>query len=373
MGTTSWIPGGVTVAVVLLVAAWFVLGLARWPTRVPAAPAPATVRAGKDGLEIDGHLVPRAQLRDAFLLRGPLHVHVRKLSGQTIVVHVGDVQEGHALLRALGLDVSQTVAELQTDSPSKWRHAGGFVGFVALYATARALVHRLGVPPSWGLDVAIAVVIGLALRRLNIAKIRVGSEGIEIRWVWTRRFLRYEEIETLERETTALRIALASGEEVRVPGDVPTLELLEARILEARRRSRKGDPGARSRRGDSGVVATFLRRGDRSVGAWIAALRSLGAGANAGPRTAPVPRERLFRVVEDPALSARDRAAAAVALGIELDEDDRARLRAAAGSTAMPRLRVAIETAASGAEQAELEAALAELDEEGVQPTRARS
>jgi hypothetical protein len=133
--------------------------------------------------------------------------------------------------------------------------------------------------------------------------------------------------------------------------------IVEERLREARDAFRQGD------RGDA---AAPIRRGERGVGEWVASLRAIGTGANADMRTAPVPRENLFRIVEDPAAVATDRAAAAIALGAELDDESRARLRRTAESTAALRLRVAFERAAGDGETAEIEAALAELDgEEG--------
>src|SRR5262249_5775644 len=70
---------------------------------------------------------------------------------------------------------------------------------------------------------------------------------------------------------------------------------------------------------------------------WAAALRALGAGAREG--TAGESRARLLRIAEDPAAEAVERVAAAVALGGDLDEESRARLRAAAAARAAPRLR----------------------------------
>jgi hypothetical protein len=81
-------------------------------------------------------------------------------------------------------------------------------------------------------------------------------------------------------------------------------------------------------------------------------------------RTAPLPRERLFRIVESPSASGLDRAAAAVALGKEADEETRGRLRGAAEACAAPKLRIALEAAAGSSSDAELEAALAEVGEE---------
>jgi hypothetical protein len=135
--------------------------------------------------------------------------------------------------------------------------------------------------------------------------------------------------------------------------DRPIVPLIEERIRDAM--------DAFHRDGTS-VDASLLRRGERAVGVWVAALRSIGAGANADLRTAPMPGERLFRIVEDPASPAVDRAAAAVALGGDLDEQTRTRLRFVADATAEPRLRLAIEKAAAGEDKAEIEAALAEIE-----------
>jgi hypothetical protein len=91
---------------------------------------------------------------------------------------------------------------------------------------------------------------------------------------------------------------------------------------------------------------------------WAAALRALGAAAE----TAGGPRERLLRVVEDPAADAVDRVAAAVALGGDRDEENRARLHAAVNTVAAPKLRLALERAVASESEAEREAMLAELE-----------
>jgi hypothetical protein len=103
--------------------------------------------------------------------------------------------------------------------------------------------------------------------------------------------------------------------------------------------------------------------GTRTVSEWVTSLRAIGAGANADTRTAPFPRERLLRIVEDPTSPADDRAAAAVAVGASLGAEDRLRLRSVADAVVAPRLRVAIE-AAAGDDDAELETALAQVVEE---------
>jgi hypothetical protein len=169
--------------------------------------------------------------------------------------------------------------------------------------------------------------------------------------------------ETADLTDEAAR-SLASGEAIRLAITNRRGLHENARVLSVRIH------GAWSAHRPSGMesAAALLGREGRGMSAWITNLRALGAGANADMRTAPIPRERLLRVVEDASLDPTSRAAAAVALGLDLDEEGRARLRAAAESTAAPKLRFAIEKVASleGSEDAAIEAALAELEAEEV-------
>ena len=114
----------------------------------------------------------------------------------------------------------------------------------------------------------------------------------------------------------------------------------------------------------------LLHRGGRGLRGWIAELRALGMGVNAAHRTAPVPADRFWRIVESPGTPPTIRAAAAVALGPRLDARDRDRLRLAASTTVAPRLRLALEAAAGSARDVELEALLAEVEQEDAPPLR---
>jgi hypothetical protein len=166
-------------------------------------------------------------------------------------------------------------------------------------------------------------------------------------------------------DTFDLKIVLSSGEEVLVPiGHKVGHKVHDKRPALIEERLRAAMDGYRE--GGAAGDAAVLRQGGRSTSAWISALRAIGVGANADMRTAPLPRERLFRIVEDASAAPADRAAAAaaVALGTELDDDERARLAHAAEVTAAPGLRVALAAAAGGAVQAEIEAALEEMASE---------
>jgi hypothetical protein len=211
---------------------------------------------------------------------------------------------------------------------------------------------------------------------LVATRLKVGADGFEIRWIRTRRFIAYDQVESISRyenglgnsRMSGLRVALHSGEVVLLPiqrgrWESDQIGIIGERILEAKQAIGCGDVA---------VDAALLRRGDRPMSDWMAALRAIGTGANATLRTAPVPRDRLMRIVEDPTQAAAARAAAAVALAGGLDEEGRTRLRVAAEAIAAPKLRVAVEKVAEGREEAELEAALSEVDRDSPRVTAGR-
>ena len=94
--------------------------------------------------------------------------------------------------------------------------------------------------------------------------------------------------------------------------------------------------------------ATLVGRGERTVTEWVAALTELADASRSRYRRATLPREHLWRIVEDARCSADERAGAAVALlRSSLDQAGRARLRIAAEASALPPLRVVLNAVGS--------------------------
>jgi hypothetical protein len=81
-------------------------------------------------------------------------------------------------------------------------------------------------------------------------------------------------------------------------------------------------------------------------------------------RDATLTKEQLWLVIEDPAADQRARAAAAIAVAGALTQEDRGRIRAVAGRTVFPRLRVALTAVVDGANESTLDAELEALDAE---------
>lgn len=101
-------------------------------------------------------------------------------------------------------------------------------------------------------------------------------------------------------------------------------------------------------RASPATTATALDRGGRTTAEWMAHARGLREDA-ATYREAKLPDEQLWSIVEDASASATERAGAALALRSDLNDTGRKRLRVAAEACAEKRLRVALESATSGA------------------------
>lgn len=235
--------------------------------------------------------------------------------------------------------------------------------FVPIAAIGVAAAIGFAVHP---LSLATLVpLIGLLAIRLVMAptEFSVGSDGIVSSWYGRRRFIGYDHIASIDkRARTTWRaernvIVLASGEEIVLPDlgggvDDSVTRSLVRRIQDAREAFQRCEVE---------TAAAAVYRGDRDLRAWISSLRALGSGASADHRVAPIEPDRLWRIVEDPSSRAIDRAAAAVALTARADASERRRLQAVSDATAAPKLRIALEAAARG-DEAELEAALAEIE-----------
>jgi hypothetical protein len=298
-------------------------------------------------------------------------------------LRVRDTEHGREILRALGMDATQRAATFRLPSqllanPRLLRSFGlGVVVASAVAALVGMMVSsRLSATPL----TPLLVLPGIALAAFAIllttrATVTVGADGILVASPLRRRFYRLADVATVttfadpigsgNRAIRGVELVLRSRETVRIVvsdgtsgisdrGETQT-ELVAERIREALESARRGDPAHDAAR---------LGRNARAVGDWVRALRALAAGA-VDHRTAPIPEDRLWRVIENPNAAPGARAGASVALAPSLDEAGRARVRVAAQATASPKLRVALEAAAAPeADEAALEHALAELDAE---------
>jgi hypothetical protein len=321
------------------------------------------IEADEDGVRDRGKLlVRRDQLTQGFAFAlgdGCLVRLMRKGRRRPVDIVTWDESEGRALLRALGLDASQTSAELRGLS---------FTGYVPRIAPPFLVV----IPALLLAGLSPYAPAFLALMALLIAvpasigtQISIGVDGVQVRWLWWSRFYPFARVKSIRGyqndQRHGFEIELKNGEKqpvlVSKGNEEEVAKLALDRVQQAFQAYTEG--------GQAADVSAALARRDRSPHEWLEWLRALGAGANADMRTAIVSHERLWQIVDDPSAAAGDRASAAVALASRGDDEARRRVAAAAKRIVAPKLRIALEkTAAPDATDAQLGELLAELDAE---------
>lgn len=352
------------------------LGFAAFRANERQVPVRGRVEAGEGGLVFRGkRLAERRALRGGFFIPSedgaPLVRLVQRFPRAPLTLQVPDEPTGRALLSALGLDAAQTIATMKLASLLR----------SAPHAAAGDLACALAIVPGLPLTLAIfpgAVTVALAflvtawiLLHFVAASVHVGADGVLVSWAWYRRFVRFEDLvevrHYLELQRAGIVLAVRGGGEVKLPlHDVFTVEKARQDLTMIAKRIEQAAEVYRRAQADRAVA--LPARGGRAAGEWIRSLRVLGSGANADHRTAPVERDTLFRIAEDPGSDPSRRVSAAVALGGTLDEPGRARLRVAASTTASPELRGALELAA---DEAASDEALAAAMEGVAGPSRA--
>lgn len=328
-----------------------------WRRKPRAILDPVEVDADDATLRIGSTVVPRSAVKNAetmpavngtsvrIALRGRLNEHVL----------VKDDETAHAVLKKLGFDPSQTTASYRIASmiASRYRYAPFLFFPVAMLAAfVSAGLHTHG-------PTLVPFVFLLMLPMfLTPTKLVVGVDGLLLRWLWVREFIPTKDIVYVRRYDDGYGRNRRRGVELALPGRMLKLPMysdeqiatIETRIRDVVRLAHS------STHVDEGALV--LSRGELEWREWIARLKALGAGETATLRSAAIPPEQLWRVAEDPAQPALARAAAAVAVGTT----DRLRLAEVAKTTAAPKLRIALERAAEGASDEEMEEALRELE-----------
>lgn len=184
------------------------------------------------------------------------------------------------------------------------------------------------------------VVLQLVLSNIP-SRIVVGSDAVSARWLFRHRRVPLAAIRDIEQTKRSVRLVLDEGA-LDLPLDVTGLDgANEVSTLAARI--------ARARDSDEQPMATFdlsaLDRNELPVSTWIERLRALATRAESF-RDEPPPPQTLWAALEDGRLEVRRRVGAAIALGPNLDEPGRVRMRLVAESIVDDAPREAIRAAA---------------------------
>jgi hypothetical protein len=356
-----------TVLLAVVGFAWFPVSFVMIPIMRHFAKKPerrlADVRIDHEGVHVDGELVVRRRhLRSGAMHRAKDGVtrvalqHRRTLASSfgvapLVVFHADDEAQAEAVVAAAGVDLQRQVFGATFLRPqAAWQVALGLATYLGLSAvTFTVYWHFFGFssnPIPGALPVLVAGALAFAVYAL-VARtvVTVGSDGVEIRRAFRKRFVGLDEIRYVRANKNALVLTLATGETIslaqRAPMGEPvgnfgasdigmTRGLLADRISDAMR--------MHARRKQSSGALVALGRAERSPDEWLASLRAIGAGAS-DYRTSGVPVDELRRVVTDTTAANDVRVGAAVALRVADRDSAAERIRIAADATAAPELR----------------------------------
>jgi hypothetical protein len=345
---------------------------------------PTRLRVVDGNVEIEGR---------APLLRGEIasaHVQPRE-NGSTVVrirshrrwksvdIAVKDEAHGNALLEEIGHDASHAAARFSVRGGFKNKVLRGIVmvltalGFLAFnfHAFTRATTVSSGF-------VALGVLVAFALlSNLVPTIVTIGADGVHISEIVGARFIPFAQIASIEPSVEDIHVTkflLREGTTVELRSRPRRSSDLDETTRAIRARLEEGLQAFRDRN-DASEAMTWLARGNRTTKEWLAALRGLtGDGSY---RRSAIPEEHLWRIVEDPRADADARAGAVVALGENLDDASKQRVRRIALATAAPRVRVALDVAVSKSpDDPEVARAFEDLhadEPEGGPPKQARS
>jgi hypothetical protein len=202
-------------------------------------------------------------------------------------------------------------------------------------------------------------------------RVSVGADGVRIRHLLQRaRFVRFSAIEEASIDGRDIKLRVAGGAEIVMhhpPGRTGKVALFADRADEGEKLVERITTQVEAHRASIADDPAVFARSGRETERWVRDVVS-AADVNASYRTPAVPPDELWRIVEDATAPATARAGAAVALRGGLDDEGKERLRATADACAAPRLRVALETVASGsgsgADEEELRGALEVLEDQ---------
>jgi hypothetical protein len=349
----------------------FVLGVG-WYRSLDPRLVPAKARVDAERLVAsDGTVVRKEEVRFGLVeprASGGARVRLKRRGlARDRAFDVNDVQQGRRLLAALGLGANRSVARFSIAAPlDPARLAWASMACSVLVSALLGAWERW--LPLGPLAFALVSLAPAAGRR----SIEIGADAVVLSWLGRRQVIPHTSICGVSAYTRqagfgtiawGIALTLADGriERVLIGAEKELATAIIERITEAMTPT--------STRGETAMDADRLARAGRDTKAWLASARAVGVGADASIRRAEVPRERLLRIVEEPAAMASARAAAAVALDAGLDVEGRAHLRRIAEGIAAPKLRVAIERVAAGAPEEQVEAAMADLAEEELATT----
>jgi hypothetical protein len=312
-----------------------------------------------EGARLGGELVPRASIKSAYYapqVRG-MPAAVRLLGdGDRVLARIAvrSHEEADEIMGALGLGPTQRAARFPAFAPRGSPSAYVALGLFLAGGAVMAAAIPLQLP--WLIAVAVLVMI-VGSAAFNPCIIHVGADGLLVGTRIGPRFVPWSEVVSLESASRGV-VVRCKAEAIAIPTSLTVAANPRDEVAKQALLDRAHAALAAHRRGEEPDVAALLARRGRPHAEWVRALFHREVGF----RTAPVLDDQLWSVVESATADATARAGAAAVLARAGGAAERERLRVAADGCAAPRLRAVLEKAADGASDAEVEAALLEVE-----------
>ncbi|MFO0559726.1 MAG: hypothetical protein U0269_17030 [Polyangiales bacterium] len=324
---------------------------------------PGDVTVSRAGVAQGGRLVAdRKKVNNAAIVRDPRGVGTRILLGKKgsprrlLALRAKDDGEAHKILHELGLDADASTASWSTLGGAMYASWGiwaqMFPFFFAFALAALAGLAQSLVPVPFAVMSLVAFYASI-FTKTNVV---VGADGVLVKWLHLQRFCSFRDVEFVERLINGVRlhrknaapfdVTIATQQQIRNDRfNVMSTEVeaLYNRINEAMQ--------VRDAQPDALVASDPFLRNARTAREWLDAAKKLFEPV-AGLRSAVHTEESAWRVVADSAASEEARIGAAAALATNADDRGREKLRAVAENVASTRVRVAIEAAAKGDDDA---------------------
>jgi hypothetical protein len=283
---------------------------------------------------------------------------LRTREGDVIQAKVSGDDEALALVEAIAVSkVHGTwLATLYRRAPAaRWVQVRWLGAVIAALLASVVLLPFVSVNVAIALGVLVGGAVHAGASRAKkpdiLGSVVLGTDGLALKYATSERFIAFGSIARVDETEAGAQLSLLDGEVVDV--DVVPLVPVDAKApgtltatLSAQRRAQLLQlvrEGLRAERGESDRAGALLERRGRTVRAWREGLLELMREAGGGYRTATLPREQAFAVLEDGHAPGELRIGAALALSTGGRAGEHATPRGLDADTVV-RLRIAVET-----------------------------
>lgn len=288
----------------------------------------------------------------------PVHVELLLENGEQVIVDAKDADTARALLSRAGLSIEKRTS--RTAFPASMRPVALMAALFASFMAGPIFLPMGGESVSgvimW-FAIALSAFIAAAMGT-SAPEVTVGLDGMRIRSARRSQFVSFDGAVEVRPTRSGLELVQSDGSTKPI-----TLFLVGTSQRWAQRDalvdSISDALARRTSEAEGKEAMASLARGGRTVSSWREAIRAMAL--DGGYRNASLPFEGLTGLLARPDASAEDRIGAALALKASHPEEATERVRVAAQTCADPKVRVALERVAEGAEEdAAIEEALAE-------------